>query len=72
MNKNLSRVAVILFFLVFLFSMIQIPGTFSPTTQDISGISRALFGPYVVAFELLSVILVGAIIGMFYIAGRDD
>ncbi len=61
-----------MFFLVFLFYMVQIPGTLTPTTQNIAGISRALFGPYVVAFELLSVILVGAIIGMFYIAGRDE
>ncbi len=63
---------MILFFLVFLVAMVQIPGSFVPTSQDIAGISRALFGPYVIAFELLSVILVGAIIGMFYIAGRDE
>jgi len=72
LNKNLSRLAVIFFFLVFFFAMIQIPGNFVPTSQDIAGIGRSLFGPYVIAFELLSVILVGAIIGMFYIAGRDE
>lgn len=72
MNKNLSRIAVILFFLVFFFAMIQIPGNIVPAQESIANISTELFGPYVVAFELLSVILVGAIVGMFYIAGRDD
>lgn len=72
MNKNLPRIAVILFFLVFFFAMIQIPGNIVPSAESITRISTDLFGPYVVAFELLSVILVGGIIGMFYIAGRDD
>lgn len=72
MNKNIARVSVILFFLVFLFEIIRIQGSFIPIEQKISEISSGLFGQYVVPFELLSLILVGGIIGMLYIAGRDE
>lgn len=72
MNKKLAIVASVLFFIVFAFEAVSIQGTFVPTTQDITSISVALFGTYVVPFELLSLILVAGIIGMFYIAGREE
>ncbi len=72
MNKKLAMVASVLFFIVFAIEAVSIPGSFTPVTQDITSISVALFGTYVVPFELLSLILVAGIIGMFYIAGRDQ
>lgn len=72
MNKALAAVASALFFVVFTIEAISIPGTFTPATQDLQSISVALFNTYVVPFELLSLILVAGIIGMFYIAGRED
>ena len=72
MNKNIARVSAILFFLVFLFEIMQIQGSFTPIEQKISEISSGLFGLYIVPFELLSLILVGGIIGMLYIAGRNE
>ncbi len=61
-----------LFFIVFAIEAVSITGSFIPTTQDLASVSVALFGTYVVPFELLSLILVAGIIGMFYIAGRDQ
>lgn len=72
MNKNVARLSVIFFFLVFFFEIINIKGNFIPVSQNIAAISSGLFGNYVVPFELLSLILVGGIIGMLYIAGRDE
>lgn len=72
MNKKLAIVASVLFFIVFAIEAVSIQGSFTPTTQDLTSISVALFGTYVVPFELLSLILVAGIIGMFYIAGRDQ
>ncbi len=72
MNKTLAAVAAALFFVVFTLEAISIQGSFTPVTQDLTSISVALFSTYVVPFELLSLILVAGIIGMFYIAGRED
>ncbi len=72
MNKVLAAVASALFLVVFAIEAISIQGSFTPVTQDLTSISVALFNTYVVPFELLSLILVAGIIGMFYIAGRED
>lgn len=72
MNKRLAFVASALFFIVFALEAMSIQGSFIPTTQDLTSVSVALFGTYVVPFELLSLVLVAGIIGMFYIAGRDQ
>ncbi len=68
----LAAVASALFLVVFAIEAISIQGSFTPVTQDLTSISVALFNTYVVPFELLSLILVAGIIGMFYIAGRED
>ncbi len=68
----LAAVASALFLVVFAIEAISIQGSFTPVTQDLTGISVSLFNTYVVPFELLSLILVAGIIGMFYIAGRED
>lgn len=72
MNKRLALVASALFLIVFGLEAISIPGSFTPVTQDLTSISVELFNTYVVPFELLSLVLVAGIIGMFYIAGRED
>lgn len=72
MNKALAIVASALFFIVFAIEAASIQGTFVPVTQNLTAISVELFSTYVVPFELLSLILVAGIIGMFYIAGRED
>ncbi len=64
--------AVALFFLVILYEVLQISGTTTYLSQNISEISSQLFGIYLVPFELISLILVGGIVGMLYIAGRED
>ena len=45
--------------------------TFTPVRQNITSISNYFFYTYIVPFELLSLIIVGGIIGMLYIAGRE-
>lgn len=72
MNKKLALVTSVLFFIVFALEAVSITGTFTPTTQNLTAISVSLFGTYVVPFELLSLILVAGIVGMFYIAGREQ
>lgn len=72
MNKTLAGVASVLFLIVFAIEAVAIQGSFIPATQDLTAISVALFNIYVVPFELLSLILVAGIIGMFYIAGREE
>lgn len=64
--------ASVLFLIVFAIEAVAIQGSFIPATQDLTAISVALFNIYVVPFELLSLILVAGIIGMFYIAGREE
>lgn len=45
---------------------------FEMIQQNIQQISQFLFSEYVIPFELLSLVLVGGIIGMFYIAGKEE
>ena len=71
MNKKSSALASALFFLVFVFEVIKIPGNFVTVSKSIGQISNLLFTQYLVPFELISVILVGGIIGMLYVSGGD-
>ena len=68
----LAAVASVLFLVVFGMEAVSIQGSFTPVTQNLTSISVVLFNTYVVPFELLSLILVAGIIGMFYIAGREE
>jgi NADH:ubiquinone oxidoreductase subunit 6 (subunit J) len=52
--------------------IIQITGSIERISQNITAISNSLFGEYLVPFELISLILVGGIIGMLYISGREE
>ncbi|MEM0158066.1 MAG: hypothetical protein QW812_00960 [Thermoplasmataceae archaeon] len=78
MNNKLAALAAALFVIVFGFEVAQISGQFNPTTQSLEMIGYTIFGSatvagkYVVPFELLSLILVAGIIGMFYISGREE
>ena len=72
MNNKIAAFASALFLVVFGIEVVRISGAFTPQSQNISMIGRELFGNYVVPFELLSLILVAGIIGMFYISWRDD
>ncbi len=73
MSKNLAyKASAVLFFIVFAINVVQIKGSFIPVSQDISSIAVNLFGIYVTPFELLSLILVGGIVGMFYITGKEE
>ncbi len=72
MNNKASAAAAIFFLVVFGIEVARISGSFVPSSQQISQIGISLFGKYVIPFELLSLILVAGIIGMFYIAGRED
>ena len=72
MNNKLSAVAAGLFLVVFGIEVVRIDYNFVPSTQNIAQIGFTLFSKYLVPFELLSLILVAGIIGMFYIAGRQD
>ena len=53
-------------------SVVSISGTYIPTQQSITGISKELFSTYLIPFELLSVVLVAGIIGMFHTAEDDE
>lgn len=70
MNKK-AFFAVALFFLVFFVTLLRTSVSFVEVNQDITVLSNQIFTAYVVPFELLSLILVGGIIGMLYITGRD-
>lgn len=72
MNKRIAALASIIFLLVFGFEVVSIKGSFIPSSQDLNAIGKLLFNEYVVPFELLSLIMVAGVIGMFYIAGRED
>jgi len=71
-NKLAYKASAILFFIVFAINILQIKGSFKPISQDIASIGVNLFGIYVTSFELLSLILVGGIVGMFYITGKEE
>lgn len=72
MNKRIAALASIIFLLVFGFEVVSIKGSFIPSSQDLNAVGKLLFNEYVVPFELLSLIMVAGVIGMFYIAGRED
>lgn len=72
MNKNAARLALGLFFIIFFIEILRINVQFQPVTQNLVLISQYLFSKYVIPFELLSLILVGGIIGMLYIAGKEE
>ncbi|MCL4342994.1 MAG: hypothetical protein M1267_03975 [Candidatus Thermoplasmatota archaeon] len=72
MNRALPLLASVLFFIAFAIEVVSIPGSFSYYNESLGGISSLLFSTYVVPFELVSLILVGGIIGMLYITGREE
>ncbi|MEM0155183.1 MAG: hypothetical protein QW597_01085 [Thermoplasmataceae archaeon] len=75
MNKKGAFAVSLVFLIVFLYEVIQISGakfTFTPQPQTILLISEGLFSTYIVPFELISMILVGGIVGALYIAGREN
>lgn len=71
MNKK-AFAAVTVFFLVFFVTMLRSITSFQPVVQNIGAVATSLFTTYIAAFELLSLILVGGVIGMLYITGRED
>ena len=71
MNKK-AFVAVAVFFLVFFVTMLRSITGFQEVSQNVGAVASSLFTTYVVAFELLSLVLVGSIIGMLYMTGRDE
>ncbi|EQB66850.1 MAG: hypothetical protein AAE985_01660 [Thermoplasmataceae archaeon] len=64
-------VASTFFFLVTAVEVFQIPGTFIPKEQSIGNIGVLLMNQYLIAFELLSIILVVGILGMMHISEDD-
>ncbi len=76
MNKNAARISLALFFVIFFIEILrtnsQTAVQFNMVSQNLQTISEYLFSRYVVPFELLSLVLVGGIIGMLYIAGKED
>jgi NADH-quinone oxidoreductase subunit J len=75
LNKKAAFSVTLIFIIVFLYEVVQITGSeyvFAPQSQVISQISTGLFNSYLLPFELISMILVGSIIGVLYIAGRND
>jgi NADH-quinone oxidoreductase subunit J len=75
LNKKAAFSVTLIFIIVFLYEVVQITGSkyvFTTQSQVISQISTGLFNSYLLPFELISMILVGSIIGVLYIAGRND
>ncbi len=72
MNKVTAMIASVLFFLVIAFAEVTLTGSYTPYQQSISGISSLLFSTYIIPFELLSVVLVSGIIGMFHTAEDEE
>ncbi len=72
MNKKMAALASAIFLIVFGFEIVSIQGSFIPASQDLNEVGKILFNVYVVPFELLSLIMVAGVVGMFYIAGRED
>jgi NADH:ubiquinone oxidoreductase subunit 6 (subunit J) len=71
LNKISAIVASTFFFLVTAVEVFQIPGTFIPKEQSIGNIGVLLMNQYLIAFELLSIILVVGILGMMHISEDD-
>ncbi len=72
MKNKAQKIAAIAFLIVIGANLLTISGTFTRRSQDIARIGQLLFSTYVVPFELLSVLLVAAIIGVMYIVGDDE
>lgn len=72
MNKIPALLSAILFFIVMAFAVVGISGSYIPAQQDITHISTDLFNIYLIPFELLSVILVAGIVGVFHTAEDDE
>ncbi|MCY0851694.1 MAG: hypothetical protein OWQ34_03020 [Thermoplasma acidophilum] len=72
MNKYLALVAVILFFIAVIVPVLMMSGTFIPVSQNITFYGYDIFNQYVVPFELISVIIVGAVLGVMYVAKGDE
>jgi NADH-quinone oxidoreductase subunit J len=61
-----------MFFIIMAVSVLSISGSYIPVQQHITGISKELFSTYLIPFELLSVVLVTGIVGMFHTAEDDE
>jgi NADH-quinone oxidoreductase subunit J len=72
LKNKIQKIAAIAFIAVIGINLLSISKSFSPHSQDISSIGMLLFSTYIVPFELLSVLLVAAIIGVMYIVGDDE
>ncbi|WP_297215670.1 hypothetical protein [Thermoplasma sp.] len=72
MNKYLALVSVILFFIAVIVPVLMMSGAFIPVSQNITFYGYDLFNQYVVPFELISVVIVGAILGIIYVARGDE
>ncbi|PYB68021.1 hypothetical protein DMB44_05830 [Thermoplasma sp. Kam2015] len=72
MNKYLALVSVILFFIAVIVPVLMMSGTFIPVSQNITFYGYDLFNQYIVPFELISVVIVGAILGIIYVARGDE
>jgi NADH:ubiquinone oxidoreductase subunit 6 (subunit J) len=71
LNKIAAIIGSTFFFLVTAVEVFQIPGTFVPKEQAIGNIGLLLMNQYLIAFELLSIILVVGILGMMHISEDD-
>lgn len=72
MNRLPAAIASILFFIVIMLEVLFVGGNYTPVQQSIKSISYELFNTYLIPFELLSVVLVAGIIGMFHNAEDDE
>jgi len=72
LNKYLALVSVILFFIAVIVPVLMMSGAFIPVSQNITFYGYDLFNQYVVPFELISVVIVGAILGIIYVARGDE
>ncbi|WP_272940891.1 NADH-quinone oxidoreductase subunit J [Picrophilus oshimae] len=71
LRNKLQKIAIIVFFIIFAVNFAFIRGSFIIRSQNISRIGTELFSTYIIPFELLSLILVAAIIGVMYIAWEE-
>ncbi len=72
MNKIPAAISAVLFFIVMAVSIVSVSGSYIPAQQNITSISKELFSTYLIPFELLSVVLVTGIVGMFHTAEDDE
>lgn len=72
LKNSVGAVIAILFFAVIFSYIYSSTQTLVPYTENIKYLAQQLFGPYVLAFELLSVLLVTAMLGALYLAERGN